>query len=46
MSELHSCLNSVQKRTKAKESGSEIQKNYFVVVEYDASKAMVVQNFN
>ena len=45
MSELRSRLNSVQKRTKAKESGNEAHKITFFV-EYDSSKRIVGQKFN
>ena len=45
MSELRSRPNSVQKRTKAKESGHKVHKITFFG-EYDASKRMVGQKFN
>ena len=45
MSELRSRLNSVQKRTKAKESGNKVNKIPFFV-DYDASKRMVGQKCN
>ena len=45
MSELRSRLNSVKKRTKAKESGNTVHKIPFFV-EYDASEIMVGQKCN